>query len=137
MPLLTRSTEVDLLLMMRKLWMGLALFLLAACGGSGTVGDPADAVEKYLTAKIAADETALRGLLCSEKEADLQSEAMAFASVEGATLEDMDCQRAGDDKVTCTGKIVAIYGTENTEFPLVSYRVVQEDGEWKWCGESS
>lgn len=122
---------------MRKIWMALVLILLAACGGSSAAGDPADAVEKYLTAKIAGDETALRGLLCSEKEADLQTEALAFSSVTGVTLEGMDCQRDGDAKVTCAGKIIATYGAENTEFPLTSYRVVQEDGEWKWCGETA
>ena len=49
----------------------------------------------------------------------------------------MACTRQGDsDVVACTGKIVATYGTENTDFPLVSYKVVQEDGAWKWCGEA-
>jgi hypothetical protein len=49
----------------------------------------------------------------------------------------MKCQRLDDsDIVQCDGKIVATYGTEDTEFPLTSYRVVQEDGEWKWCGEA-
>ena len=41
-----------------------------------------------------------------------------------------ECLRLSD------GRIVALYGTEETEFPLVSYRVVEEDGEWKWCGEA-
>jgi hypothetical protein len=38
--------------------------------------------------------------------------------------------------VRCDGTIVALYGTEETEFPLTAYRVVQEDGEWRWCGEA-
>ena len=49
----------------------------------------------------------------------------------------MTCTREGDSNVvTCTGQIVATYGTEQTSFPLTSYTVVQEDGEWKWCGEA-
>jgi len=107
----------------------------AACTSSG--GDPAKTVEDYLTAKVAGDETTLRGLLCSSMEADLQREAESFAGLD-AKLEGMSCQRQGDsDVVTCSGQIVATYGTENTSFPLTSYKVVQEDGEWKWCGEAA
>ena len=64
------------------------------------------------------------------------AKSTSFAAVD-AKLDGMTCPRQGDsDVVTCTGKIVATYGTEKTEFPLTSYRVVQEDGEWKWCGEA-
>jgi hypothetical protein len=113
----------------------LVLLVLAACTSSGG-GDPAKTVEQYLTAKVASDVAALRGLLCSEMEADLSIEASSFAGLD-AKLDGMSCQRQGDsDTVTCSGKIIATYGTEDTDFPLSSYRVVQEDGEWKWCGES-
>ncbi|MCC6803697.1 MAG: hypothetical protein IT319_12510 [Anaerolineae bacterium] len=113
----------------------LGLLVLAACSSSSG-GDPAKTVEQYLTAKVASDESALRGLLCSEMEANLPIEASSFAGLD-ARLDGMTCQRRGDsDVVTCTGKIVATYGTEETDFPLSSYRVVQEDGEWKWCGEN-
>jgi hypothetical protein len=113
----------------------LALAALTACSGGG--GDPAGAVEKYLQAKIHGDADALRALLCSAMEADLERETQTFISVSEVRLEGMSCERVGDgDKVACQGKIVALYGTEQTEFPLVSYRVVQEDGEWKWCGEA-
>lgn len=113
----------------------LFLLLLAACAPQSG-GDPAETVEQYLTAKVASDEEALRGLLCAEMEADLRRESTSFASVD-AQIEGMDCMRDGDSNVvTCTGQIVATYGTENTSFPLTSYRVVLEDGEWKWCGEA-
>jgi hypothetical protein len=109
--------------------------VLAACTSSGG-GDPAKIVEQYLTAKVASDEGALHGLLCSEMEADLPIESTSFAAV-AAKIEDMSCQRQGDtDVVACTGKVVATYGTEDRDFPLASYRVVQEDGAWKWCGEA-
>ena len=73
----------------------------------------------------------------SEVVADLQREAASFASVSGVKIEGMKCQRVGDsDIVKCAGEIIATYGTEDTSFPLTSYRVVQEDGEWKWCGEA-
>ena len=84
-----------------------------------------------------ADAQAIRRLLCSEMEADLERESMTFVSVTNVGIEGMACVRDGDgDTVRCQGKIVATYGTEKTDFPLVAYRVVQEDGEWKWCGET-
>jgi hypothetical protein len=106
--------------------------LLSACGG---VEDAAvTAVEQYLTAKVAGDDDALRPLLCAEKEADFQQEASSFDAVE-ASIEGMECARDGE-VVRCEGAIVAVYGGENTEFPLGAYRVTQEDGAWKWCGET-
>jgi hypothetical protein len=117
--------------------------LLAACGGGGapsgapaTSGDAAKAVEAYLTAKVKVDQASVRKLLCSEKEKDAETEATTFLGVDQPKLEGMKCALAGDNKVKCEGKITAQYGTEKNEFPLVTYRVVQEDGEWKWCGET-
>ena len=114
--------------------------MLAACGGGGsapaTSGDAAKAVEAYMTAKVKVDQEGVRKLLCSEKEKDFQTEATTFLGVDQPKLEGMKCVSAGDNKVKCEGKITAQYGTEKNEFPLVTYRVVQEDGEWKWCGET-
>jgi hypothetical protein len=111
------------------------LLVVAACGGAG---DPAKVVEQYLQAKVAADEQGVRSLLCAAKEAEAFQEVNAFTSVSGAHIEGLKCQRVADSNVvTCQGKIVALYGTESTEFPLASYQVVQEDGEWKWCGEAA
>jgi hypothetical protein len=114
----------------------LALFLVAllltACAGGS---DPADTVEAYIEAKVQADGERIRQLLCSDLEATYQAEAMTFAGVSDATIEDMACTQTEENRVTCTGRIVALYGTEENEFPLTAYRVVQEGGEWKWCGE--
>ena len=111
--------------------------VLAACDSAGSGGNPAEVVEKYLEAKVAGDESALRELLCLPMEADLQREAASFASVTGVKIDGMQCQRVGEtDIVACAGEIVATYGTEDTSFPLTSYRVVEEDGVWKWCGEA-
>ena len=113
-----------------------AAITLVACGNGGG-GDPADTVERYMEAKVAGDAEAIRGLLCSEMEVHLERESRTFDSVSGVELDGMACQQDGQSTtVRCQGKIVALYGTEETEFPLVSYRVVQEDGEWKWCGEA-
>jgi hypothetical protein len=119
---------------MMRLIIALVL-LLAACATE--TSDPAQVVERYLQAKVEGDEGTIRELLCLRMEADLQREAASFASVTDVKIENMACQREGESgTVACTGEIVALYGTENTSFPLTRYQVVQEDGAWKWCGEA-
>lgn len=122
------------------------LLALTACGGGDSSGNsstpdrPARTVESYLESKVTGDQDGIRAGLCSEMEAVLERELRTFESVSNATIENMSC--AADDPaaetetiVRCTGRIVALYGTEETTFPLTSYRAVNEDGEWKWCGE--
>ena len=124
---MSKRFQITLLLLLLPL-------LILSCGGGS---DPAETVHDYLQAKVVSDAEAIRALLCSEMEAVLERETMTFQSVSGVELQGVSCERVGDSsKVACEGKIVALYGTEETEFPLVSYRVVEEDGEWKWCGEA-
>ena len=112
------------------------LILLAACGDAGA-GDPAETVEEYMQAKVDGDVDSIRALLCSEMEQFLERESNTFSSVSGVTIEEMECTADEDgETVRCSGKIVALYGAEEQEFPLVNYRAVQEAGEWKWCGEA-
>jgi len=125
----------------KTLLLMIVIGLLAACGGGGSApavsgGDAAKVVEAYLTAKVKVDQEGVRKLLCSEKEKDFQTEAATFLGVDQPQLVGMKCVSVGDNKVKCEGKITAQYGAEKNEFPLVTYRVVQEDGEWKWCGET-
>ena len=112
----------------------LLLALLTACQDAGA-GDPAQVVEDYLQAKVAGDAVTIGALLCSDMEAVLEREVNTFATVSGAELEGMTCTLAEAGRVTCDGAIVALYGSEETRFPLTAYRVVEEDGAWKWCGE--
>lgn len=114
----------------------LGLAALAACGGATPgVADPSATVERYLTAKVGGDADTVRALLCSEMEADLERETHTFDTVSDARIEGLACEAADADTVRCDGRILASYGTETTEFALSSYRVVEEDGEWRWCGE--
>lgn len=111
--------------------------LIVACSSS-TESNPAATVERYLQAKADADADTISQLLCSEMENVLERESRTFESVSGVHIEGLSCQQVGDNQVvTCQGTIIATYGTEDTEFPLASYRVVEEDGEWKWCGEAA
>lgn len=113
------------------------LLLLAACGAS-TAGDPAATVQAYMQAKANGEADTIRQLLCSEMEGVMEREIRTFESVSDVRIEGMACTHQGDSPiVSCTGTIVATYGAEDTEFPLASYRVVEEDGEWKWCGEAA
>ncbi len=108
--------------------------ILVACSGENHSNDSAEGVvEAYLLAKVNSDGDEIRNLICSDLEETIEREAASFASVE-ASIENMECTAEGNI-VSCTGEIVALYGTENREFPLTSYNVVQEDGEWRWCGE--
>lgn len=114
----------------------IAFMILAGCSAAEVAGDPAHIVEQYIEAKAAGDADVIGELLCSEMEADLSREARSFASVE-ARIEEMTCSQDGEsDVVRCEGRIVATYGLEDRDFPLTAYRVVQEDGEWRWCGEA-
>ncbi len=133
--------------MMKKYLLLVPILLLAslvACGGEpgGSSGDaPARAVERYLSAKISGDQDGIRAGLCSEMEETLERELHAFDSVTDAAIENMSCVSDDPAAVTetavrCEGEIVALYGTEETNFPLSAYRAVNEDGEWKWCGET-
>lgn len=122
---------------LKLLAMGTTAALLVSCGGGGS-SSPAETVQNYLEAKVEGDAETIRGLICVEMEGLIAQEAASFASVE-ARLEDASCAQSGTDGaytlVLCTGQIVATYGTEDTSFPLGTYRAVEEDGEWKWCGE--
>lgn len=120
----------------KLLLLGVLVSTAVACASANST-DPGLIVEQYMQAKVESDGEAIRSLLCADMEANLEREAMTFSGVQGATIEEMACQRVGEtDTVACTGQIVALYGTEENVFPLTTYRVVQEDGEWKWCGES-
>ncbi len=111
---------------------------LVACGGQeGGGDDAATAVQSYLQAKVSSDEAAIRSLLCADMEQFAEREILSFQSVQDAQIEGMSCTDTGNGRVACQGKIVALYGTEATEFPLTTYQAVQEDGAWKWCGETA
>ena len=124
---------------MKRVVVALFVVLMVSLAACANDGDPGKAVTDYLQAKVDGDADKLAGLLCAEMEGILQREANSFAGVE-ASLVDVDCESddaEGDStRVACTGHIFVDYGEEESELPLSAYRVVKEDGEWKWCGEA-
>jgi len=117
--------------------------ILAGCGGSAgnaaiNINEDAagNIVIQYLQAKIDGKKDTLQGLLCASQEANLDREAASFSGIK-AHLDNAVCKKdANANTVTCSGAIVADYNGENTSFPLTKYDVIQEDGQWKWCGEA-
>jgi len=120
----------------------LGVLLLAGCSAAAPTASPTpdnaagEAVQRYLQARIDGDADALAQLLCAEREGDARRDAASFAALEAA-LEEVVCTFDGSSStVSCTGSIVAVYDGENRALEIPRYSVVQEDGEWKVCGEA-
>ena len=113
-----------------------SLLLLAACAEAG---DPVDTVESYLNARVESDADELQQLSCAQWESQALLQADSFRSMD-ASIEDMSCQKDGEDGdftlVACDGRIVTSYNGETREWDLPDYQLVEEDGEWKICGEA-
>jgi len=119
---------------------GLSVLLVILLGGCAQAGDPGDAVVKYLQARAAADTNAIKSLSCAAWEGQAAAEADSFRSMQ-AKLDNVSCKASGMDgnytTVTCIGNIVTTYNGEDRNRPIPSYRVTQEDGEWKVCGQAN
>jgi hypothetical protein len=117
----------------------LAVVLLAAVAGGCAQNGPVQTVEAYLNARAEGDADRTRSLSCADWEAQAATQAMSFRAASNARVEGMTCAESGTDGdftvVTCEGKVVTDYDGETREWPLGAYRVVQEDGEWRLCGE--
>lgn len=121
---------------MTKILISLFLFALAACSSGES---PAQVVEAYFQAVVADQPERLAELSCAAWEADALTAAASFRGT-GATLENIQCEPAGEDMgyqiVQCQGRIVVVYQGEERAFPLTRYRVVQAANAWRMCGEA-
>ncbi len=127
-----RALGIELLL--------IGIVMLLILGGCQQASNPGDVTLKYLQARVANDVTTIRNLSCAAWEGKAEAEAASFRSMQ-ATLDNVTCKQSGTDGdatlVTCTGNIVTSYDGENTPRPIPVYRMTQEDGQWKVCGEGS
>ena len=116
----------------------LGVLFLAACANEQDA-PPGDAVIAYLNALLSGDEAALVNGVCADWEADALRDLDAFTGVTGE-LADAACTTAGTEGqftlITCTGEMVLDYRGEVRTRSLEgqTYRVSQENGEWKMCG---
>jgi hypothetical protein len=114
------------------------LLLTLVLVGCDNTNSPDKTIRQYLEARITSDADKLRNLSCAALESQAILEANSFRG-RNAELQGVSCKEAGNDGdyviVACEGKIVATYQGEKNEVPLGKYRTIQEDGEWKMCGE--
>jgi len=114
------------------------LILLTACAPKRDAS--ARAVEDYLTGLAAKNSDQLSALSCADWERSARMELDSFQAVD-VKLDSVSCAKTGTDGdttlVTCKGKLVATYGSENQELDLSTrtYEVIQQGGEWLVCGE--
>ena len=115
----------------------ICLMALSTCGGQQD--SPTSAVQNYVTARVAADETKLKSLTCKDQEDQAETEAASFKSMD-AKLDGLTCKENGTDGqftvVSCTGTITTTYNGESTPRSLAgrNFLTVKEDGAWKFCG---
>ncbi len=119
----------------------LALCLTAvvmAVAGCSSQSDPSSVVVEYWSARVAADASRMQQLSCAGWEAQALIQARSFEAM-NAQLEDVTCQAVNQSdnqsRVDCEGRIVTSYNGENREWELTPYLLVQEQGEWRICGE--
>jgi hypothetical protein len=84
---------------------------------------------------VNADADAMRELTCAEEESRVMTLALSFQGRD-AKLVEASCGYSGEERVVCQGSISASYQGEARSFDLPNYRVVQEDGLWRVCGEA-
>lgn len=118
----------------------LLIVIMVLLGGCAQAGDPGAATLKYLEARAAADVDAIRAVSCAAWEGQAAAQADSFRSM-NARLDNVTCEPNGTSGnftvVTCEGQIMTTYNGENRARPIPSYQLIQEDGEWKVCGEAS
>jgi hypothetical protein len=116
----------------------LLLLILTGCAKKATAPQ---AIENYLKAKVSGNEDKLVSLSCKDWEAQAALDVVPFQSVE-AKIDNLSCKKSGQDGsytlVTCEGTLVIQYRGENPRSQSLSgttSRALQEDGDWKMCGE--
>lgn len=118
--------------------------VLAACGDNAAGSEDTDAesvhpaeqaVLDYLTARVNTDEEALRAVICPDLEAQVPIQLNSFRG-RNASLENVSCTFDGEETADCTGDIATEYEGETDTRPVGNYRVIEDDGVWKVCGEA-
>lgn len=124
---------------MKQLFILIAFLLLVLAACASSESDPSTAMMSYLQARTEANAETMQRLSCAAWEAQAAIQAQSFRAM-NAELKDVTCTTGAQDGdytlVKCDGQIITSYNGENREWELGSYRMKQEDGEWKMCGEA-
>jgi hypothetical protein len=123
----------------KKILLGVILFtavlLLSACAASG----PDKAIAAFWQALVAKDSAQVSSLSCAAYEPEAQTTLESFNAVE-TKLKDLVCsvntQEGDNASVSCTGSIIATYGSEDMTIDLSArtYTAKKEGGDWRMCG---
>ena len=126
--------------MQRLFKVAVGLVCLIGLAGCGAQQDsPVNAVQSYISARVASDTTKLVSLACKDQESQAMTDADSFRSMK-AKLDSMSCKQVSEEApytvVACEGKIVTEYAGETREWNLAdrSFKTIKEDGQWKVCG---
>jgi hypothetical protein len=123
----------------RQIILLLIIVVTAGCSSGDSTNQASSAISAYLQALAAKDVNQMIALSCASWEPQARLEFDSFGAV-GIALEDLNCQDSGDEGearlVSCTGQIIASYGTEDLIIDLSerTYRAQNEAGEWRMCG---
>jgi hypothetical protein len=109
--------------------------ILSACAASG----PEKAIAAFWQALVAKDAAQVSSLSCAAYEPEAQTTLESFNAVE-TKIKDLACtvnsQEGDTASVTCTGSIIATYGSEDMTIDLAArtYTAKKEGGDWRMCG---
>jgi hypothetical protein len=112
-----------------------SVVLLSACAASG----PDKAIEAFWQALVAKDAAQVSSLSCAAYEPEAKTTLESFNAVE-TKLKDLACtvksQEGDTASVSCTGSIIATYGSEDMTIDLAAraYTAKKEGGDWRMCG---
>ncbi len=125
------------------------LFTLTACSGNA----PAKAAKEWLTAASIGDGATTLKLTCQQYQTDVQTMSLLTAGVgmlggmagidtQSAEVDLSDIEfetvskNGGTAVVRVEGQMItSLMGAAMPQPLNMSFKMVKEDGEWKWCGE--
>lgn len=106
--------------------------------GSSSSMAPEIVIINYIQARADGNAGFMQTLSCGAWDSTAAIQASSFASM-NASLQGVSCstisQAGSSATVACSGAIVTEYNGETRQWPVGTYSLVLEGGEWRMCGE--
>lgn len=106
---------------------------------ASNVTPPEQIMYAYLLARVAADAGQMQALSCSAWDGQAALQAQSFRAMR-AELQGVSCSTVQQGEtsaiVSCGGQIQTEYNGETRQWPLGSYQMTLEGGQWRMCGEA-